>query len=132
MRLLPGWPDHVSGGPVAANAGADRRRYRCGDGWQPVPVRHVPAHSQSHPVGCRREPPGRRVMNTMAQPGGASDADVREILRAAEMEMSRGTRLDRRSFIKLVGLAGGGFALAFSVGKPSVALADAARSAHAF
>jgi isoquinoline 1-oxidoreductase beta subunit len=68
----------------------------------------------------------------MTRPVSTSDADVREILRAAEMEMSQGTRLDRRSFIKLVGLAGGGFALAFAVGKQSTALAAAAGPAHAF
>ena len=69
----------------------------------------------------------------------AADADVREILRVAEADLqdeahgldhafdaSSGAarrHLTRRSFIKLAGLAGGGFALAFHVGDRSVALA---------
>jgi isoquinoline 1-oxidoreductase beta subunit len=53
----------------------------------------------------------------------ASDADVREILRAAEVQQSP-ARFDRRTFIKLAGLAGGGFALAFCVGGRNVAQAN--------
>jgi len=64
---------------------------------------------------------------------GVADAEVREILRMAEAESAK--RVDRRTFIKLVGLAGGGFALAFHAGKHSTAHAasdGAAASAHAF
>jgi isoquinoline 1-oxidoreductase beta subunit len=50
---------------------------------------------------------------------GASDAEVREILRRAEAQSAKS--VDRRTFIKLVGLAGGGFALAFHSGGPSTA-----------
>jgi isoquinoline 1-oxidoreductase subunit beta len=74
-------------------------------------------------------------MSTPEMAMTTSDADVREILRMAELESTQqqGTRVDRRSFIKLVGLAGGGFALAFHVGGKSVALANsAAASSHAF
>jgi isoquinoline 1-oxidoreductase beta subunit len=61
----------------------------------------------------------------------AADADVREILRSAEAEfgIERSHRLNRRSFIKLAGLAGGGFALAFHVGEKSAALAASSESA---
>jgi isoquinoline 1-oxidoreductase beta subunit len=71
----------------------------------------------------------------------AADADVREILRLADAEVleslgSAGQRpgaghqrpLTRRSFIKLAGLAGGGFALAFHMGDESLALAAASES----
>jgi isoquinoline 1-oxidoreductase beta subunit len=87
-------------------------------------------------------------MNTT--PLTASDADAREILRMAELESfppqpapsgegtsAQGSRADgslnRRSFIKLAGLAGGGFALAFHVGGRSIAHADSTGAAtHAF
>jgi isoquinoline 1-oxidoreductase beta subunit len=53
----------------------------------------------------------------------SADAEVREILRAAESQQSP-ARFDRRAFIKLVGLAGGGFALAFSLGERHTAQAN--------
>lgn len=43
------------------------------------------------------------------------DAYVREILRIAESQV-KASKLDRRSFLKVVGLAGGGLCLAFYVG----------------
>jgi len=63
-------------------------------------------------------------MSAVAHAVTTSDADVREILRMAEMEALPAVRITRRSFIKLAGLAGGGFALAFHVGEESVALAN--------
>jgi isoquinoline 1-oxidoreductase beta subunit len=70
------------------------------------------------------------MSTTTAQALSAADADVREILRMAEASQTpgQGRRFDRRSFIKLAGLAGGGFALAFHVGEHSVALADSTGS----
>jgi isoquinoline 1-oxidoreductase beta subunit len=59
----------------------------------------------------------------------AADAEVREILSAAERyETSPGALMNRRSFIKLAGLAGGGLALAFSVGERSTAHAALSES----
>src|SRR5262245_38572655 len=91
-------------------------------------MRYVLADSQGHQV-CRGR--GRRRFHmstterTMKEAMSAADADVREILRLADepLGVERGGRLSRRSFIKLAGLAGGGFALAFHVGDRSVALA---------
>jgi isoquinoline 1-oxidoreductase beta subunit len=63
----------------------------------------------------------------------AADAEVREIMRAAERhESSPSARIDRRSFIKLVGMAGGGLALAFHVGGRSAAHANTVTPADAF
>ena len=55
----------------------------------------------------------------------SSDAYVRELLRATES--SSAVTLDRRSFLKLAGVAGGGLVLAFYVGDRSKALAGTAK-----
>ena len=80
-------------------------------------------------------------MSTTVPATSTADADVREILRIAELEshedagryadqrVGERRRLDRRSFIKLAGLAGGGFALAFHVGERSVARANSTEPA---
>ena len=69
---------------------------------------------------------------TMNETMSAADAEVREILRLADAESSgERPRVTRRSFIKLVGLAGGGFALAFHAGDRSAALAASSASAPA-
>jgi isoquinoline 1-oxidoreductase subunit beta len=54
----------------------------------------------------------------------SSDDYVREILRAAEAQSSVAS-LNRRAFLKLAGVAGGGLALAFYIGDRSTALAKA-------
>ncbi|HEU4625068.1 MAG TPA: molybdopterin cofactor-binding domain-containing protein [Steroidobacteraceae bacterium] len=59
---------------------------------------------------------------------GAADAQVRELLRFAE-EGAAHREMSRRTFIKLAGLAGGGFALAFHVGEPAAAPASTNSSA---
>ena len=53
----------------------------------------------------------------------SADAYVHEMLRAAEAQTSV-TALNRRGFLKLVGVAGGGLALAFYVGDRATALAN--------
>ncbi|HKE94462.1 MAG TPA: molybdopterin cofactor-binding domain-containing protein, partial [Povalibacter sp.] len=47
-----------------------------------------------------------------------SDHYIREIMRAAETGSSAVTMLNRRSFLKLAGFAGGGLVLAFHLGDP--------------
>lgn len=54
----------------------------------------------------------------------SADAYVREMLRAAEAQ-STSTRISRRTFFKVTGLAGGGLVLAFYMGEQSTALANA-------
>jgi isoquinoline 1-oxidoreductase beta subunit len=53
----------------------------------------------------------------------SADDYVRDILRAAEAHATQ-TKLDRRSFLKVVGMAGGGLVLAFYVGDRNVATAS--------
>ena len=57
-------------------------------------------------------------------PGMSADDYVREVMRAAQAQWPTVSRMNRRSFLKVVGLAGGGFALAFHIGDESLARAE--------
>src|SRR3954454_16445937 len=61
----------------------------------------------------------------------SADDYVQDMLRAAEAQ-STVTPLNRRAFLKLVGMAGGGLALAFYVGDRATALATANSSDQSF
>ena len=62
-------------------------------------------------------------MSAVEKSAFAADDSIREVLRAAEAQI--GTRtIDRRTFLKVIGLAGGGLVLAFYVGDRSIALAN--------
>ncbi len=53
----------------------------------------------------------------------SADAEIREILRAAETQANNSS-FDRRTFLKVAGLAGGGLVLAFHVGSRNLAAAN--------
>ena len=54
----------------------------------------------------------------------SADAYVQEMLRAAEAQTQLSRALNRRAFLKLAGVAGGGLALAFYIGDRATALAN--------
>ena len=62
-------------------------------------------------------------MSSVRRSIATADDDIREILRAAEAQTKDST-FDRRTFLKVVGLASGGFVLAFYVGAPNIANAN--------
>lgn len=71
-------------------------------------------------------------MSAIEQSMLSADAYVHDILRAAEAQSPALPSVDRRSFLKLVGLAGGGLALAFYAGDKSAAFAAAGDTGKAF
>ena len=68
-------------------------------------------------------------MNAVIQPDAMVDAELRDLLREVEngsaLAPFRAVKIDRRSFLKFTGLAGGGLVLAFSLGREANAAATA-------
>lgn len=71
-------------------------------------------------------------MSAIEQSVISADAYVHEVLRAAEAQTPSLPCIDRRSFLKLAGLAGGGLVLAFHAGEKSVAFAATDGAAQKF
>ena len=88
VRILPGRPDHVGRRSAGAHTASHRRGHRRGHERQPLPLRNLSAHPSSHSRSSRS---GRRSPHQVKE-GGLM-------------------RLNRRSFLQLTALAGGGFAL---------------------
>jgi isoquinoline 1-oxidoreductase beta subunit len=69
-------------------------------------------------------------MNAELAPGAGTDQSLRDLMQDIERGAAgvtlRATKLDRRSFLKLTGMAGGGLALAFCVGNEAPAATTAA------
>jgi isoquinoline 1-oxidoreductase subunit beta len=69
-------------------------------------------------------------MNAVLDPAVLADDELRALLRDTEsgsrVAAMRAMKLDRRSFLKLTGMAGGGLVLAFSLAPPAQAAAEAA------
>lgn len=72
-------------------------------------------------------------MDTAHESRLAAERHILEILDAAEARVPTTTKFDRRTFLKLTGLAGGGLALAFWIGDEATAVAaEAAGKGAAF
>jgi isoquinoline 1-oxidoreductase beta subunit len=69
-------------------------------------------------------------MNAVLDPAFAADDELRRLMQEVESDTHatgfRAVKLDRRGFLKLTGLAGGGLVLAFSMGQPAEAAAQGA------
>jgi isoquinoline 1-oxidoreductase beta subunit len=69
-------------------------------------------------------------MNAVLDPAALADDDLRDLLHHAESGSAAGgfraVKLDRRSFLKLTGMTGGGLVIAFSMGRPADAAAGQA------
>src|ERR1700679_667745 len=80
MRLLPGWTDHVRGRTSSSQTSTERRRYRCRDVGQYLPLRDL--HAYSHGDQARGHACGKNEMSaapdTFSVPGGVTR---REFLR---------------------------------------------------
>ena len=94
---------------LAKNAQAHRRRHRRGDGRQPLPLRHLPPHPRGHPPGGGLRPSSRTDRCTRASRVGGRHEHASSV--------------DRRDFLKVTALAGGGLLLGARPRPPS---ADAA------
>ena len=55
MRLLPDRPDHAGHFAAWIDPQADGRGHQRGDVRQPLPLRHLSAHSRRDPRGCRKD-----------------------------------------------------------------------------
>jgi isoquinoline 1-oxidoreductase beta subunit len=75
-------------------------------------------------------------MNAVLDPAALADDDLRDLLHHAESGSAAGTfravKLDRRSFLKLTGMTGGGLVIAFSMGRPADAAGHADFAPNAF
>src|SRR5688572_23867191 len=87
VRLLPGGSVDGRLGAPRPQPRADRCRHRYGDERQCLPVRHLSAHPRSDSPGGARRTEGVAMKDSMTLP------------------------LDRRSFLKVTALAGGGVAI---------------------
>ncbi len=90
MRLLPVGPNHVGRGTARKEPEPDRRRHRCGDEREYLPLRDLQPHSRGDPR-CGPACTGKRMTRTA----------------------TRDTDQSRRTFLKRRAAVGGGLVLGF-------------------
>src|SRR6516162_7890066 len=117
MRLLPVRTNHVCGGAARQETQPDRRGYRRRHERQHLPLRHLPAHSQSHPP---RRATATCQVSSFPRFYGTAPSYFQRCL------MSPNTLFDRREFLKTA--AAGGAVLLVGFHLPARAADDPAQA----
>src|SRR5688572_29401770 len=120
MWVLPGRPAHGRRGVAGQDAEADRPRHRGSDERPPLPVRYLPADSQSDPSRrrARAGPCDRGGARPCAgcrsgEPLGWTMSSATEDTMTRVAKMGAVTAMDRRGFLRIAGMAGGGLLLSY-------------------
>src|SRR5262249_35765202 len=98
MRLLSGRPADVRGGPPRQQASSDRRRHRRRDERQHLSLRDLSPHQASDSSRGGKPGRGRRIA-LERQPVSREETP---------MTTTTNSQVDRRSFLRVTALAGGG------------------------
>src|SRR5690606_25830016 len=114
--LLPGRSDHERDRIAMAQSRPERCGDRQRDGREHLPLRHVYENSQSDPQRRCAPCAFRRSVMSTSRARYLPDNYLPEYLQRLHAAAFEAPVLRRRGFIRLSGLAGGGLAIAFSIG----------------